>query len=205
MCPGVQSPVGERDPGSGRTVCGMARLVLINGAPAIGKSTLARRYARDHPLTLVLDVDQVRGMLGCWFDMPTEAGVLARRMAIEMAGVSLRGSHDVVVPQFLGRVDFILSLQGLCESIDAEFVEVALLSSREDVVRRFSRRTRESSREEHRLAAELLERSGGTVELHNMYNRLMEVIAARPSTRIVTSVDGQVEQTYLEFLGLVFG
>jgi predicted kinase len=86
----------------------MARLVLINGAPGIGKSTMARRYAEDYPLTLVLDIDQVRGMLGRWLETPSEAGVLARRMAIEMAGVHLRGGHDVVVPQFLGRIDFVL-------------------------------------------------------------------------------------------------
>jgi predicted kinase len=181
----------------------MAGLVLINGAPAIGKSTLARRYAKDHPLTLVLDVDQVRGMLGCWIDSPTESGILARRMAMEMAAISLREGHDVVVPQFLGRVDFILSLQDLCESIDADFVEVALLSSWEEVARRFWQRTQESAREEHQLAAELLERSGGTKELHNMYNRLMNVVSARPSTRIVTPVDGQLEQTYLDFLAVV--
>jgi predicted kinase len=203
--PGVRSTVGERDAGSSRTVCGVARLILINGAPGVGKSTIARRYAEDYALTLVLDVDQVRGMLGCWLDMPTEAGVLARGMAIEMARVSLREAHDVVVPQFLGRVDFILSLEDLCERTDAEFVEVALLGSREDVVRRFSRRTRESAREEHRLAAELLERSGGTNELDNMYDRLLEVLAARPWTRVVASVDGQLEQTYLDFLAVVSG
>jgi 2-phosphoglycerate kinase len=180
-------------------------LVLINGVPGVGKSTIARRYAEDYALTLVLDVDQVRGMLGCWLDMPTEAGILARRIAIEMARISLREGHDVVVPQFLGRFDFILSLEDLCERIHAEFVEVALLGSREDMVRRFSRRTQESPREEHRLAAELLERSGGTNELHNMYNRLVEVLATRPSTRVVTSVDGQLEQTYLDFLAVVAG
>jgi 2-phosphoglycerate kinase len=187
----------------GRTVFRMARLMLINGAPAIGKSTLARRYARDYPLSLVLDVDRVRGMLGCWIDAPTEAGILARRMAIEMAGVALREGHDVVVPQFLGSVDFILSLQDLCESNDAEFVEVVLLCSPEVAVRRFTRRTEESAREEHRDAAELLERSGGTDELHNMYRRLMEVVEARPSTRRVASVDNQLEQTYLDFLAVV--
>jgi predicted kinase len=181
----------------------MARLVLINGAPAIGKSTLARRYAQDYPLTLVLDVDQVRQMLGGWVDFPTESGVLARRMAIEMAGIALREGHDVVVPQFLGRADFILSLEDLSERVDADFVEVALLSSREDVARRFSRRTEESTREEHQLAAELMERSGGIDELHNMYDRLMDVVAARPSTRRITSVDGQLEQTYLDLLAVL--
>ncbi len=30
----------------------MPRLIALNGPPACGKSTLARLYAEDHPLTL---------------------------------------------------------------------------------------------------------------------------------------------------------
>jgi predicted kinase len=178
----------------------VVRLVLINGAPGSGKSTLARRFADSHPLTLLLDIDRVRGMLGRWLDKPSEAGVLARRLAIEMAGVHLRGGHDVVVPQYLGRLEFVLSLEGLCEQANAEFVEVALISSPEDAMRRFARRTEESANAEHRDAAELLTRSGGADELPKMYSRLLEVIAARPATCIVTSVDGHAEQTYLDLL-----
>jgi predicted kinase len=188
--------------GAGRTVSGMAGLILINGAPGIGKSTLARRYAEDHPLTLVLDIDRVRGMLGRWLEMPTESGALARSIAIEMACVHLRDGYDVVVPQFLSRMEFVLSLQQLCERSHAEFVEVALLSSPEDAMRRFTRRTDASASAEHRDAAELLERSGGTGELRNMYNRLMEVIAARPATHTVIC-DGQVERAYLDLLAAI--
>lgn len=35
----------------------MTCLILINGLPASGKSTLARRCAADHSLTLALDID----------------------------------------------------------------------------------------------------------------------------------------------------
>jgi hypothetical protein len=94
-------------------------------------------------------------------------------------------------------------LQELSERAGAAFVEVALLSSPEDAMRRFTRRTDASPRAEHREAAALLERSGGTDELGNMHRRLMEIVAARPSTRRVTSVDGQVEQTYRDLLAAI--
>src|SRR6478735_5069207 len=35
----------------------MARLIHLNGPPGIGKSTIARRYAADHPGVLVCDND----------------------------------------------------------------------------------------------------------------------------------------------------
>lgn len=178
----------------------MSRLVLINGAPGSGKSTLARRYAQDHPLTLSLDIDRVRGMLGRWLDTPTEAGLLARHMAIEMARVHLCAGHDVIVPQFLGRLDFVEALQRLCDEVKAEFVEVVLLSSPEEAAARFVRRTDQSTSAEHRDAATLLERSGGPDALPGIYRRLLAVVAARPGTRTVVTVDGQVDQAYADLL-----
>jgi AAA domain len=89
------------------------RLVPINGVPASGKSTLAQRYAAEYPLTLVLDMDLVRRMLGGWQDLLAESGLAARRIAVKMARTHLRGGHDVVVPQFRGRVDFVRELAEL--------------------------------------------------------------------------------------------
>lgn len=181
----------------------MARLILINGAPGSGKSTLARMYADDHPLALALDIDTVRAMLGCWLDEATEAGLIARRMALEMARVQLTSGRDVVIPQFLGRLDFVFALELLCDDVGAKFVEVALLSSPREAADRFVRRSSAPETVEHRDANALLERSGGLSALPDMYNRLLEVIASRPRTRTVVTVDGQADQAYRDLLTLV--
>jgi predicted kinase len=181
----------------------VARLVLINGAPGSGKSTLARRYADDHPLTLVLDIDQVRGMLGRWMDASADAGRLARGMAVAMARVHLESGHDVVVPQFLGRLDLVQRLQQLCEDTATDFIEVALLSSPQDAADRFTRRSAQPDSAEHRDAAELLDRSGGLGEMPEIYRRLLEVVAARPDTRTITTVDGEIDQAYRDLLTAV--
>lgn len=183
----------------------MPRLVLLNGAPGSGKSTLARRYADERPLTLVLDVDQVRGMLGGWLDHAAEAGVLARGLATAMARAHLLAGRDVLVPQYLGRLDFVDTLQQLAADVGAEFIELALVSDRGDVVRRFEHRSLTSPHQAHRDAAELQRRAGGRETLAATYDRLLAVIAARPATRMITSVDGDVDGTYRDLLAALGG
>lgn len=103
----------------------MAALVLLNGPPGVGKSTLARRFVADHPLALALDIDVVRSMLGRWMDAPTDAGLAARALAMAMIRTHLAAGHDVVVPQFLGRVDFVVELAAVAASERVPFVELA--------------------------------------------------------------------------------
>ena len=178
----------------------VAHLVLINGAPGSGKSTLARLYAAEHPLTLVLDIDVVRGLLGGWLERPVEAGLLARQMGLEMARVQLLRGGDVLVPQFLGRIDFVVQLENLASEVGAEFVEIALLSDPEDASARFARRVSHPETAEHHDAVALLQRSGGLAALPGLYERLLEVVAARPRTRQVATVEGEVEETYQRLL-----
>lgn len=178
----------------------MPRLVLLNGAPGSGKSTLARRFAEDHPLTLVLDVDQVRGMLGRWLDHPTEAGMLARELATAMARAQLQAGHDVLVPQYLARLDFVETLERLAVDLGIGFVELALLSDRDDVVRRFEHRSETSCDPAHVQAAEIQRRSGGRPQLAATHDELLAVITARPATEAITTVDGDIDGTYAQLL-----
>ncbi len=78
-------------------------LILVNGRPGIGKSTLVRRYVDDHPLALNVDVDAIRTSMGQWADF-TESMILARNLGTAMARLHLTAGHDVVIPQVVARV-----------------------------------------------------------------------------------------------------
>lgn len=174
----------------------MPRLILLNGPPACGKSTLARRYVDDHALALNLDVDRIRGLIGRWRDDPRTAGVLAREVALAAARAHLASGHDVVIPQFLGRPAFIERLECLAGEANATFHEIVLLDSKENTLRRFAERARAAADPQHVEAQEMVERTDGFGDLPLMYDRLMAVIAARPHARIVHVAEGQVDVTY---------
>lgn len=172
----------------------MSRLIHLNGAPASGKSTLAARYAEDHPLTLNLDIDQVRRMLGRWRADPGEAGLRARAIALAAAEVHLRAGHEVIVPQMVARVEFIERLAAVATAAGAGFCEVFLHDSLDSLVRRFADRTRTAADPTHIDAAATL--AGGEAELKEWHDRITALGAERPHAVTIESVPGAIDQTY---------
>jgi predicted kinase len=114
-------------------------LLLINGAPAVGKSTLAHRYADEHPLALIIDIDWIRTHLGQWAELD-ESKLVARELALALARAHLRSGHDVIVPQYLGRPEYRERLRLLAAETDVPFVEVLLTDEAVRITQRFRKR-----------------------------------------------------------------
>jgi predicted kinase len=177
----------------------MAVLVLLNGPPASGKSTIAQCFVDSRLLSLNLDIDVVRGMLGGWLDEPSTAGLTARSLALVMAETHLVAGHDVIVPQFLGRTDFIEQLAGVADRSAATFVETALWIDRSRAITAFAERRAAPSAQAHHDAAALVDRSEHDDPVGQMYDAFIRVLEQRPATRRVEVVPGDIDQTFARF------
>jgi predicted kinase len=175
-------------------------MIVLNGPPGCGKSTLARMYADEHPLALNLDIDRVRSLIGRWREDPHAAGLLARAIALAAARAHLAAGHDVVIPQFLGRLAFLEQAEQVAEQAGASFHEIVLLDTRENAVRRYTERTGTEAGPGHVEDHEMIRQRVGPAELSAMYDRLMSVIAARPAAKVVPTSSGQVDQAYRDFV-----
>ncbi len=169
-------------------------LLLLNGPPGVGKSTMARLLVQEHPLALCLDLDLLRRSLGRWDEHPERSGLLARELAVAAARVHLMSGHAVVVPQFLGRLPFLERLERLAGEVDAPFRHIALMDSRSSAIARFlARAEAPDGSEQHREAAEL---AGGRAGLGQMYDALLAVLAARPGAIVLASAEGDIGGTF---------
>jgi hypothetical protein len=106
----------------------------------------------------------------------------------------LRGGNDVIVPQYLGRPDFIDALTSAANKADAHFFEIVLMDTRENALARFwSRASDAELGTHHREAARMI---SGEAELAEMYDRLKALLKDRPQAQIIQSTEGAIESDY---------
>lgn len=105
------------------------------------------------------------------------------------------------MPQFLGRLQFLLALEHLADDIGARFVEIVLRVERAEVARRLA--VRAADRREHVVAAALLHRAGGPESLRHNEISLRGVLLARPRTQVVDARGDDPDADYAAFVGLL--
>ena len=160
-------------------------LVLLNGAPGIGKSTLARRWAAEAEGRVVIDPDALRrDMIGA----PGQAAGHARGQALATIAAHLGDGDDVVVPQLVARVSELERFEDVARTVGATFVHVLLVDAADDPVARFHRR--EGADPWHDEVRAVVEREGGDDVLERYLAGLAEVRSARADLRVVRSVEG---------------
>jgi predicted kinase len=176
----------------------MPRLIVLNGPPAAGKSTLARRYVTDHPLALNLDIDRIRDLLGGWQDVKADAGMAARAIALAATRIHLESGYDVVIPQLVGQVAFLQQVEAVAESTGSDFHEIMLLDTRENALTRFDERTQAAAEQAHVDAAEAIADDPDAVA--RFYDRLVAVLPLRPRAVVIATRTGDIDRTYADIL-----
>lgn len=177
---------------------GPARLIHLNGPPGIGKSTLARRYAEEHPGVLDCDVDLLRTLVGGWRADFNRAGELIRPAALAMIGGYLASGHDVVFPQMLADPGEVARFEASATDVGAQFVEIMLMDVAPACLQRFHRRNGDDPWHDHvrAIVAEL----GGDDLLLRTHERLQSLSEQRRAIRVISSIDGDEDHTYQALL-----
>lgn len=173
----------------------MPRLIVLNGPPGIGKSTIAQLYVERHPGVLNLDIDQVVRLIGGGRGSAPNLA-LARSDALAMAREHLTAGLDVVVPQFVGVVRQLERFEAAALATGADFLHLVLMDSRERALERFAERGLTTKPGWVAEIHDDVVRQGGDSFLAAMYDALSDVIRTRPASVVLSSTAGATQQTY---------
>jgi predicted kinase len=172
----------------------MPTLIHLNGPSGVGKSTLARRYADEHPGVLDLDADVVLSLIGGWrVDFFAAVGP-ARHLALAMAEAHLRSGHDVVLPQLATSTAEAERFEGAATAARAGYVEVALLVAPEEQISRF--RTGEARSGVRRQVARAVDAHGGDELLRKINQDFVSYLAHRPRAARLDTAGARSEASY---------
>jgi predicted kinase len=156
----------------------------VNGPPASGKSTLARRYVDDHDGAALVEVDTLRMTLPNW-----EQDEATRLAAAELAGGAIVGhlgaGRDVVMAQYFGRLGYIVLLEDAARAHGATFVEVILATRAAIAIDRFrARRQAMAERGERHPERDIADADVESFIL-DAVERLNRLPTARPESRVI--------------------
>lgn len=175
----------------------MVRLIHLNGPSRVGKTTLGRRYADNHPGTLCLDVDVLVGQVDGWREDFSAAFLVATAHGLALAKSHLHDGQDVVVGQLVTIFDEGNPFEVAAAEVGASFVEVALLVDSDEHTRRLR---------EKEPASDVEARIQSRLETSNLMEKirghLAEYLHGRPDTiRLDTGLT--IHQTYVRLMNLL--
>jgi predicted kinase len=174
----------------------MAKLIIINGPCGSGKSTLAEKYADNNPLTLRLDIDEVRRLLSSWRERDDESAAASQMISLEMARVNLALGHDVVVAQQFHMPGLLDKFKSLSQDLSVEYYEILLDLDEDEAIRRFVLRGQSQGYEDGFKPFGLITKNGKEKALAEMHSKTVGIAVDRSGTIRIDPILGDIDQTY---------
>jgi predicted kinase len=171
----------------------VATLIHLNGAPGVGKSTIAARYVAEHPGTLNCDVDRLRCLVGGWQEDFAATGAIVRPVALAMIRAHLDGGHDVVLPQMLANEGERGRFRAAAVEHGHAYVHVLLQARPGEAVSRFYGRPGDDPL--HAVIRGVVEGDGGPTVIDDLDRRLAGT-AAETGETVTVDAGADVGATY---------
>ena len=180
-------------------------LILLNGTPAAGKSTMLSRYIDAHPMTLGIDIDQIWFMMGQWQASRPRSHVQKMKLAFAMTETHLKDGFDVLIAQHLESPEYYDQLEAIAAAHNARFIEIMLMVPYKENLKRFIRRGKASGYPTGWRPGGIMDTEGREKKLREMYEQMRAALKTRPNAVVLSPKDGDEAGTYKELLRVISG
>lgn len=179
------------------------KLIVINGCPGVGKSTLSQKYVDNHPMALNLDIDQIWCMIGQWQQTRPESFEQKMLLSYAMAEAHLQAGYDVIVAQHLNEGRFYEQFEKIASATGTGLIEIALRNDLEKAIERFIDRGKKSGHPDGFRPGGIMDTEGRIAKIKKMHEEVEIQIRKRPHMKVVEVKEGAIEHTYHRILDIV--
>ncbi len=110
------------------------KLIILNGSPAAGKSTLAEKLHKDFPLSLLADVDEWRRLISGWRENREKSLKLSYIFMVAAVDAYLKTGHDVIVDKAIVSHDTVIDSLIKSGKEDGAEVYEFILTADKDII-----------------------------------------------------------------------
>lgn len=167
---------------------------MLYGFAASGKTTLAKRYIDDHPLTIAIEGDEIITMIGQWRNNEVAARNLVLEHTKSITKNHLRAGHDVIVPYLLSDSTHSDYFAMIAKEQNVSFHEIYIKVEKTEAVNRLIKRGRFGEEGSRKLSEDdrpmLIER----------YEHMEKAMSHRPDVVTISSEYGNIDGAYQHLL-----
>jgi predicted kinase len=169
------------------------KLIILNGCPAVGKSTVSQKLHDDIPMSLLVNIDDWRRLMSGWRENREQSRKFAYAYSLAAIDSYLQTGNSVIVDKALLDDDSVLdALHSVGEKYGAEVYEIMLTADKETTAKRAADRG--------------FNAYGGLLtpeRVLELWDQAQLCITRRPQATVVDTTHLTVEQVYEKVKNIV--
>lgn len=171
-----------------------AKLIVLNGFAASGKTTIAKKYIAEHSLAMALEADCLVDNIGDWINHRKEVRQLSFELTKAILQTYLQSGHDVILPYLVTEDEEVEAFESIARACNADYYEIILHNKRDEAIARLLKRGRWGEASSPTLTKKDLP------EIETVIDKMESVVKNRPNTIKIQIKDQTPEATYSQVL-----